>query len=325
MFNERHGWAVILAGGEGRRMRDLIVKWLGYACPKQFCVFVGTRSMLKHTLDRACRLVDPQQILTVIGEGQGRFLSSACGGQVPGWLIEQPTALGTAPAVFLATAVIRNLDPDATLLISPSDHFACPEDGFVRHLGTLLSFAAGNPDRLAVLAAKPGSPETDYGWIQTGEPVPCSHSGRNGFRDVVRFREKPSLSEAIEYFRRGYLWNTMASAVSVKTLWTLGERLLPDITEQLRHLPLFSEVSTSELGCREIRTPSLQCGYTRVAPVDFSSNLLQRSAEKVTAMHLEGVTWSDWGRPKRIMDSLSELGKVPLFAAGHSRFSRRSA
>ncbi len=310
MLHERHRWAVILAGGEGRRMQNLIVNWLGYAIPKQFCVFVGTRSMLKHTLDRASILVDPDQIVTVIGEGQRRFLAPACRGHVPGWLIEQPKALGTAPAVFLAAAVIRALDSDATLLISPSDHFACPDRRFVAHLDALLSFAATNPERLAVLAAKPRTPETDCGWIQTARTAQSVH---NGFREVLTFREKPSQGEAIEYFRQGYLWNTMASAVGAKTLCTLGERLLPDITDRLRDLPLLSKVSTSDLGCSEIRTSRLDTVYAGMTPADFSGDLLQRSAEKVTAAPLEGVTWSDWGRPKRIMDSLSDLGKAPLF------------
>lgn len=318
MPHERHRWVVILAGGEGRRMQNLIVNWVGYAIPKQFCVFVGTRSMLKHTLDRACCLVDHDRIVTVIGQGQRRFLVSACQGQLPGWLIEQPKALGTAPALFLAAHLIRTLDPEATLLILPSDHFAVPEDRFVAHLDTTLGFAQENPERLAVMGARPCSPETDYGWIQ---PV-RSLSGDGRFRDVLTFREKPGPLETVEYFRRGFLWNTMVSAVGVKALWTLGEQLLPHITDGLRHLPSVTEASTSDLGCHEIGRSWLQAAYLGQASADFSNDLLQKSTQKVTAAPLEGVTWSDWGRPQRIIDSLSDLGKEPLFLVADNMFSQ---
>ncbi|HXK59123.1 MAG TPA: sugar phosphate nucleotidyltransferase [Acidobacteriota bacterium] len=321
MFNERHTWAVILAGGNGGRMRGLIEEWLGYARPKQFCVFVGTRSMLQHTLDRVLRLIHPDRIITVIGEGQRRFLVSACRGRLPGWLIEQPQARGTAAAVLIATAVIRTLDPDATLLILPSDHFAWPESGFIDHLDNLISFASTTPDRLAVLAAEPTAPEADYGWIETGGPARSAALDCNNFREVLRFREKPSLGEAIEYLHRGYLWNTMASAVTAKTLWTLGEQLLPRFTQSLSQLTLPSRSATSELGCIEIPSSSLKATYMGLADADFSRDLLQKSPWKVAATPLQHVAWSDWGRPRRILDSLSDLGKSPHFLNGHERLA----
>ena len=60
-------WAIVLAGGEGERLRPQIKGWLGYHCPKQYCTFVGRRSMLQHTLDRAKQLVPADRIITVMG------------------------------------------------------------------------------------------------------------------------------------------------------------------------------------------------------------------------------------------------------------------
>jgi mannose-1-phosphate guanylyltransferase len=59
-------WSIILAGGEGERLRPLMQRWLGQHKPKQYCTFVGTRSMLQHTLDRADQISDPEQKVTVI-------------------------------------------------------------------------------------------------------------------------------------------------------------------------------------------------------------------------------------------------------------------
>lgn len=59
-------WSVILAGGEGERMRSLIEQWLGSHKPKQYCTFVGTRSMLQHTVDRAASLTPPIRTVAVV-------------------------------------------------------------------------------------------------------------------------------------------------------------------------------------------------------------------------------------------------------------------
>lgn len=62
----RHTWSIILAGGEGERLRPFIQRWLGVPIPKQYCTFVGTRSMLQHTWDRADRVTPPEQKVTVV-------------------------------------------------------------------------------------------------------------------------------------------------------------------------------------------------------------------------------------------------------------------
>ncbi|MFZ1747278.1 MAG: hypothetical protein WAU17_15270, partial [Nitrospirales bacterium] len=66
-------WSMILAGGEGERTRPFIERWLGYPKPKQYCTFVGNRSMLQHTLDRADRLGAPHQKITVVAQSHQGF------------------------------------------------------------------------------------------------------------------------------------------------------------------------------------------------------------------------------------------------------------
>ena len=67
-------WSVILAGGEGERTRSFIEKWLGYHKPKQYCAFVGRRSLFQHTVDRADRMVSPQRRVVVVAEDQSPWL-----------------------------------------------------------------------------------------------------------------------------------------------------------------------------------------------------------------------------------------------------------
>lgn len=82
----RGPWAVVLAGGEGTRLQSFVRHVLGHARPKQFCRIVGSRSMLRHTWDRAARVVDPGRIVTIVTAGQERYLDEearmACRGPV---------------------------------------------------------------------------------------------------------------------------------------------------------------------------------------------------------------------------------------------------
>ncbi|HUG44848.1 MAG TPA: sugar phosphate nucleotidyltransferase, partial [Acidobacteriota bacterium] len=99
-------WAIVLAGGEGKRLRPLIEDLFGAPIPKQYCTFCGTRSMLQHTVDRAAKIVDPNRILTVVGNGHRRFLTE----EMPGRLIEQPAPRETAPGVFLPASYAMSQD-----------------------------------------------------------------------------------------------------------------------------------------------------------------------------------------------------------------------
>src|SRR5215475_4788956 len=91
MKSKSNVWSIVLAAGEGDRLKPLVQSWLGYAKPKQYCTFVGTRSMLQHTLDRADQVTLPDQKLTVTARahwelGWSRFLE-----QKPGKVLLQPS------------------------------------------------------------------------------------------------------------------------------------------------------------------------------------------------------------------------------------------
>ncbi len=125
-------WATVLAGGESERMQPLIRSWLGYDRPKPYCAFLGDHSMLRHTLDRVRDVVPPDRTMTVINGKHRGFLDQALSGQTPGRLFEQPVDRGTAPGVFLPVTQIMEEDPEATVLILPSDHFVFPSGALRR-------------------------------------------------------------------------------------------------------------------------------------------------------------------------------------------------
>ncbi|MBI3735377.1 NTP transferase domain-containing protein, partial [Candidatus Sumerlaeota bacterium] len=99
-------WAVVLAGGEGRRMRPAIHRWFGEARPKQFCAFIGKRTMLEHTWARARQIVKDRNVLTMAMAGHEHWLRECGTGEIPGEVVYQPCDRGTAATVFLGLAKI---------------------------------------------------------------------------------------------------------------------------------------------------------------------------------------------------------------------------
>jgi mannose-1-phosphate guanylyltransferase len=300
-------WSIVLAGGEGQRMRPFIHRWLGEERPKQYCTFVGSRSMLRHTWDRAQALSDPRHVVTVVARSHMRFLDDRAH-RAPGPLLDQPHDCGTAPGVFLPATLVAARDPEATLLIQPADHFVYPERRFVEVAAAACRAARERPGKLILLGVPANAPETDFGWILPG---PKGSHGR--LSPVERFEEKPDRERAARFLARGGMWNTMVMAVQAGTLWRLGERCLPAMMRRFKDLRSVLAHPAGELP--EVRVAeAIDRAYQRMPAGDFSRDLVQQCPESTLVLPLEGVEWCDWGRPERVAQTLERLGRRPLFA-----------
>lgn len=296
-------WSIILAGGEGERTRPFIEQWLGGHKPKQYCTFVGKRSMLQHTLDRADRLVKPEHKVTVIGRSHRDFFNTAVDGDTSGQVIVQPQNCGTAAGVFLPLTFVRALDADATVVIFPSDHFVFPEARFLETVRRGIRASHFLQDRVILFGVSPSHPELDYGWINLGEVLGWSNG--SCIRLVSSFLEKPDLREGKQVMASGALWNTLVMVAKVTTLWELGWQNLPGMMER------FEELGAAIGAAHEHKT--LHEIYRDMPVLDFSRELLQRIPENLGVMEFEEVLWSDWGQPERIAHTLQTLGKKPAF------------
>jgi len=296
-------WSVILAGGEGERTRPFIHKWLGYSKPKQYCTFVGSRSMLQHTLDRADRLGNPHQKITVVAENHRPHAKETFDAQQAGKVIVQPKNCNTAAGIFLPLTYVREWDPNATVAIFPSDHFVFPEDRFVETVRRATRAIQILKDRVLLLGVRPTNLELDYGWVNVGGIL-----GRNGMfcvQQVDSFLEKPTPLEALQAMSNGALWNTMVLVAKVETLWMLGWQCIPVIMERFERLgKTIGTVHESQ---------TLDQLYRYMPHMNFSSDVLQKVPERLGVIELEEVLWSDWGRPERIRETLEVLGKIPAF------------
>jgi mannose-1-phosphate guanylyltransferase len=305
-------WSIILAGGEGERLRPMVQRWLGRYKPKQYCTFVGTRSMFQHTLDRADQITTPDRKVTVIAKAHYEDALPQLAGRQAGKLILQPRNLDTAAGIFLALAHVRAQDPNATVFILPSDHFIHPEEQFVQMVRSAVRAAEQLRHWIFLLGVAPENAEAEYGWIIPG--------ARLGWIDGHRvhasksFLEKPRLEKCREAMEDGALWNTLILVAKVETLWTLGWRCLPDM------MPLF-EVYGEVIGTSE-EQDMLKAIYELLPAHNFSKDLLECVPAQVAVLELSNVHWCDWGNADRIVSTLYRIGKHPSFDLAHAAGQR---
>jgi mannose-1-phosphate guanylyltransferase len=296
-------WSIILAGGEGTRLSSLVHRWLGRPKPKQYCTFVGTRSMFQHTLDRAARLTPHDRMITVVARNHRHDALAQLDGRGGSTILFQPANRDTAAGVFLPLTYIRAKAPHATAVLYPSDHFVYPEARFFETVQRAVRIAESCPTRVVMLGVAPDRLERDYGWIQPGQSL--ADLPGESVQAVRSFLEKPDTAQADAALRAGALWNTLVCAANVELLWTLGRQCFPNI------MPLFERLSQTIGGPEEGR--ALEAIYRDMPSKNFSSDLLQQVPDKLAVIELTGVLWSDWGRPERIAETLRRIDRRPAF------------
>jgi len=199
--------AVIMAGGSGTRFwpesRD--------ARPKQLLPLLGSRSMIQATVDRLGDLVPRERIVIATAA----HLAAAIQQQLPelcaNAILSEPCKRDTAPCIALAALTISRQDPDATMVVLPSDQAIAPDEAFQGALRFAAALVDEAPHRIVTFGIRPTYPATSFGYIERGEPLPVTDAaGENppaAFR-TKKFREKPRAAVAQEYVAAGeFYWN----------------------------------------------------------------------------------------------------------------------
>ncbi|HKC05952.1 MAG TPA: sugar phosphate nucleotidyltransferase [Methylomirabilota bacterium] len=304
MANPRGPWAVVLAGGEGVRLRFLVHRMLGEERPKQYVKLLGPRSLLQQTLDRAALGISRDRTVVVSVRRHVAYLAEEFTGvDQPPYLLVQPEDRGTAAAILYAAQWIAWRDPAATIVVFPSDHFILGEATFMAHVQEVAGAVERNPDRVMLVGAQPTAPEAEYGWIASGPPI-------DGARDVVsavrRFWEKPSDAQAQACLAAGGLWNTAITVARARTLVEAGARALPEMSGRLAGLRRFLDSD------REVR--AVQEAYALLNRASFSRAVLEPHPEHLGVSRLPRVTWCDLGSPRRVLHVLARMRVRPAWA-----------
>jgi len=302
-------WAVILAGGQGRRLRPLVRRLLGDERPKQYIQLMGPASLLRQTLDRVERLIPAERTVVVSLADHARYIAREFGdGPAPRVLL-QPEDRGTSAAVLFAARMIHRWDTDATIAVLPSDHFILEEDRFLGHLAEVVTIVERHPEWMVLLGARPSAPEAEYGWIKPGVPVSETSSGL--VSRVQSFLEKPAVETAQRCLANGWLWNTFAFVTTVPTLLDAGQRFLPAIDARLKLVDAFERNRGEEWALRQ--------AYALAPTSDFSRDLLTQCPTSLTVSLLPPLTWSDLGTPRRVVAAAGSLAVRPFWMTAGRR------
>lgn len=215
-------YPVVLCGGAGTRLWPLSRK----SYPKQFAHLIDETSLFQ----RAARLASGDGFASpvVVTGDPFRFivLEQLEGvGQRPSAILIEPEGRNTAPAVLAAALVLQERDPDALMLVLPSDHLI-PDAAAFRAAVLAAGMRAGEGD-LVTFGIEPTRPETGYGYLELAEPAERSGDGP---LSLVRFVEKPDAALAAGMIASGrYLWNAGIFLFSVSAIVDAYRRHAPDI------------------------------------------------------------------------------------------------
>jgi mannose-1-phosphate guanylyltransferase len=279
--NKRSPWAVLLAGGEGIRLRTLTAKISGDSRPKQFCCLLGDKSLLLQTHERVAQVFREDHTMFVVTQAHERWYSQDLKYAPTPNRIAQPLDRGTG--VAMATALLQILARDANAIVSffPCDHCYSDDAAFTETVKFGLAVAEEHPDFIALIGAEATSPDIEYGWIEPGPSIPNVPNRR--LMRVARYWEKPTALRASELLQQGCLWNTFVSFGLADTFLELLCSQVPNVVFSLSRNPT---------------------AYETVRSVDFSRDVMAKEPHRLLVIQDDTSGWADLGTPSRLIEIL---------------------
>jgi mannose-1-phosphate guanylyltransferase len=285
---KRHGnlWSIVLAGGDGSRLSQITGGVKGRAVPKQYCSLMGGASLMRQALRRARSVAGPDRTTLVVAAEHHRWWSVELADLPSVNVIVQPCNRGTACGILLPLRQVLARDPDATVVVLPSDHVVADEPVLLAAITAAAENIHREPDRLVLLGIEPEGPDTGLGWIapRSAERLPVSA--------VSQFVEKPTRERAKELVREGALWNSFIFAMRASELFALFDWALPWLTK------MFDEhLADPAGGPAAARLSRL---YERLPVVDFSRAILQEAGADMRVVAVPPCGWNDVGTPEGV-------------------------
>ncbi len=272
-------YPVILAGGSGTRLWPLSRR----SYPKQFSPLLGGQSLFQAT---ASRLSGPgfAPPLVLTGEDFRFIVTEQLAAQeiAPKALFIEPEPRNTAPAILAAALWLEKSDPDALMLVAPSDHVIADADAF----RAAVAGAAGHARKgdLVTFGIRPERAETGYGYL---ELAPGANPEGPGPQPLARFVEKPDAARAEEMLGAGnFLWNAGIFLFSVSAILKAFRRFQPDM---VRHVSAALEKARADLGFTRLESEAWAG-----TPSDSIDYAIMEKADNLSVMPF-GAGWSDLG------------------------------
>ena len=273
--NPNH-YVVIMAGGIGSRFWPMSRT----PHPKQFIDILGTgKSLLQQTWDRSKKIVPQENILIVTNAEYRGLVKEQLKGIKNSQILAEPARRNTAPCIAYAAFRIKAINPNASMIVAPSDHLILKDKEYTNLVRKALA-EVEQKDALITLGITPTRPDTGYGYIQFQD---C---GLDGVCKVKTFTEKPELEMAKELVASGeFLWNAGIFIWSVKGILTAFEKLMPEMYQ------LFQE--GEELFATKEEKEFVDSAYTQCKSISIDYGVMEKAKNVYTIA--ADIGWSDLG------------------------------
>jgi mannose-1-phosphate guanylyltransferase len=286
-------WALVLAAGEGSRLRALTTH-RGVAVPKQFCSLAGGPSLLEEAMARAEAIVPRQRVCTIVAEQHRAWWEPTLRFMSRRNVIVQPQNRGTAIGLLLPLLHIAQRDPHARVVILPSDHYVRDEPVLARALRRAANRLTSDAGNLWLLGISPDEADPELGYIVPGD------RDDSGALRVAQFVEKPPVTLARLMIERGALWNAFILAGSVAKILALFEQCYSGLLREMRRAVQLDLTSPDQ----PVAATDL---YPRLPELDFSRHVLEGSEATLRVLPVPACGWSDLGTPRRVSEALRRL------------------
>ena len=213
-------YAILMAGGVGSRFWPVSTTDF----PKQFHDMLGSGStLIQKTFSRLSKLIPAENILILTNESYNNLVLEQLPMVKQEQVLLEPAMRNTAPCILYASLKIQKQNPDAVMVVAPSDHWIEDEDEFSRNLQQCFDFCQ-KENALMTLGIQPTFPNTGFGYIEFDK------SDSNPIKKVNQFREKPDYETAKSFLQSGnFLWNGGIFIWSVKAITEAFEKFQPQM------------------------------------------------------------------------------------------------
>ncbi len=276
-MQQKNTYAVIMAGGVGSRFWPVSTK----QHPKQFIDIMGTgKSLIRQTYERFLKIVPAENIYVVTNKSYNDLVKKHIPELKDQQILGEPSARNTAPCIAYASHKINKIDPEACIIVAPSDHLILDETSFVSICQEGLEYVS-DKDVLLCMGIKPHRPDTGYGYIQFKE-----EEGETPIRKVKTFTEKPSADLAKTFLDSGdFLWNAGIFIWNGRAISKAFGEHLPDMQA------LFEGIQA------DINTPNEDAALAKAYPMCTNISIDYGVLEKADNVYVYpgDFGWSDLG------------------------------
>ncbi len=279
-------YAVIMAGGVGSRFWPVSTE----ENPKQFHDMLGTgQSLIQNTFDRLGKLIPSENILIATNKRYKDLVLKHLPEVNENQVLLEPAMRNTAPCILYSALKIKDLNPNAVMIVAPSDHFIENEEEFVKNVETAFN-ACEEQDILMTLGIKPSGPNTGYGYVQF-------ENSEKAIKKVKNFTEKPDEETAKKFIAQGdYLWNAGIFIWSVKSIIKAFESSLGEMCT------LFNQGNSYWNTNKE--SDFIDDHYAKAENVSIDYGIMER-AKNVYVLPVE-FGWNDLGTWGSLFDKLEK-------------------